>query len=137
MSQASSLARLIELPVISDPRGNLCFVESSKHMPFDIARIFYLYDVPSGSMRAGHAHYRLHQLMLPLSGSFDVMLHDGEREERIQLNRPNVGLHIRPMIWRELVNFSAGSVCVVLASTPYDESDYIREFDDFVEQARR
>jgi dTDP-4-dehydrorhamnose 3,5-epimerase-like enzyme len=131
------LAQLIELPVIGDPRGNLSFVESGIHVPFKIERVYYLYDVPGGSVRAGHAHRALHQLLLPISGSFDVRLHDGHREEVVTLNRPHRGLHIGPMLWRELENFSSGSVCVVLASTHYDEGDYIRNFDDFLAMARR
>lgn len=131
------LAAFIELPVVSDPRGNLCFVESGRHVPFPIERVYYLYDVPTGATRAGHAHLALQQLLIPLSGSFDVRLHDGEVEEVHTLNRPNIGLHIGPMTWRELENFSSGSVCMVLASTPYDEADYIRDFDAFLARARR
>ena len=130
------MANLINLPVISDPRGNLSFIESDAHVPFSIARVFYLYDVPSGSVRAGHAHKALHQLLIAVSGSFDVRLHDGVSEERVTLNRPHVGLHIGPMQWREIDNFSSGSVCLVLASTPYDEADYIRDFDAFLARAR-
>lgn len=130
------ITRLIELPVVSDPRGNLCFAESNRHMPFEIQRVYYLYDVPSGSMRAGHAHRALHQLLIAVSGSFDVRLHDGQTEEVVTLNRPHLGLHIGPRTWRELENFSSGSVCVVLASLPYDEADYIRKFDDFLAYVR-
>lgn len=130
------MANLINLPVISDPRGNLSFIESQTHIPFDIARVYYLYDVPSGSVRAGHAHKALHQLLIAVSGSFDVRLHDGVSEERVTLNRPHIGLHIGPMQWREIDNFSSGSVCLVLASTPYDEADYIRDFDAFLASAR-
>jgi WxcM-like, C-terminal len=126
------LAKFIDLPVIRDPRGNLSFVESEVHVPFKIERVYYLYDVPGGSVRAGHAHKVLHQLLLPIAGSFDVRLFDGVSEEVVTLNRPNRGLHIGPMMWRELENFSSGSVCVVLASTPYDESDYYRDMDDFL-----
>ena len=131
LSTPRALAKFIDLPIVSDPRGNLCFAESPVHVPFDIARVYYLYDVPSGSQRAGHAHRALHQLLLPVAGSFDVRLNDGKREEVVTLNRPSRGLHIGPMLWRELENFSSGSVCVVLASTVYDESDYIRDFGDF------
>ena len=130
------LAKFVDLPVVSDPRGNLCFMESMAHVPFDIARVYYLYDVPSGSVRAGHAHRALHQLLIAISGSFDVRLHDGTREEVVTLNRPYRALHIGPMQWRELDNFAAGSVCLVLASTPYDESDYIRDFETFKATAR-
>lgn len=130
------LAKLIEFPVVSDIRGNLCAIEGQKHVPFDIARVYYLYDVPSGSQRGGHAHLALQQILLPLSGSFDVKLHDGQTEERFTLNRPNVGLHIGPMQWREIENFSSGSVCCVLASEPYDEGDYIRDFQTFLKRPR-
>jgi dTDP-4-dehydrorhamnose 3,5-epimerase-like enzyme len=125
------LAKFIDLPVVTDPRGNLCFVESNRHVPFAIERVYYLYDVPSGSTRAGHAHLALNQLLIAVSGSFDVKLHDGTTEEVVTLNRPNRGLHIGPSIWREIENFSSGSVCLVFASLPYDESDYIRDFADF------
>lgn len=131
-----SLARFIDLPVVADPRGNLCVAESNQHVPFEIKRVYYLYDVPSQSARAGHAHYALHQLVIALSGSFDVRLHDGQREERVTLNRPSRGLHIGPMTWRDIDNFSSGAVCLVLASEHYDEADYMREYADFVRQAR-
>lgn len=131
------MIELIEFPVVSDVRGNLCAIESGRHVPFDIARVYYLYDVPSGSTRGGHAHLALHQIILPLSGSFDVKLHDGRRQETVSLNRPNIGLHVGPMTWREIENFSSGSVCCVLASQAYDESDYIRDFELFLEQAGR
>lgn len=131
------MADFIDLPVIADQRGNLCVAESGRHIPFEIERVYYLYDVPSQSVRAGHAHRRLHQLLLPLSGSFDVRLHNGAAEERVTLNRPNRGLHIGPWTWREIDNFSSGSVCLVLASEPYDEGDYIRDFDAFLAEARR
>lgn len=134
---AASLAQFIDLPVIAEPRGNLSFAESNVHVPFRIERVYYLYDVPSGSVRAGHAHKALHQLVLPISGSFDVRLFDGVREEVVTLNRPNRGLHIGPMLWREIENFSSGSVCVVLASMPYDESDYYRDMDAFIASVRR
>lgn len=130
------MANLINLPVISDPRGNLSFIESNTHLPFEIARVYYLYDVPSGSVRAGHAHKALDQLLIAVAGSFDVRLHDGVNQERVTLNRPHVGLHIGPMQWREIDNFSSGSVCLVLASTPYDEADYIRDFDAFLARVR-
>lgn len=134
---SETLAHFIDLPVVADPRGNLCFAESNGHVPFPIERVYYLYDVPGGSTRAGHAHKVLHQLLVAVSGSFDVRLNDGEREEVVTLNRPSRGLHIGPMMWRELENFSSGSVCVVLASTPYDESDYYRDRDDFLASVRR
>jgi len=131
------LGSFIDLPVISDPRGNLSFAEANRHVPFGIERVYFLYDVPSGSVRAGHAHLALQQLLIAVSGSFDVRLHDGQREERVTLNRPSRGLLIGPMLWREIDNFSSGAVCLVLASMPYDEGDYIRDFDGFLAHARR
>jgi len=131
------LAKFIDLPVVSDPRGNLCFAESNAHVPFSIERVYYLYDVPAGSVRAGHAHKILNQLLVAVAGSFDVRLNDGTREEVVTLNRPHRGLHIGPMMWRELENFSSGAVCVVMASTPYDESDYYRDMDAFLASVRR
>ena len=127
-----SLAKFIELPVVSDLRGNLCVAESEQHVPFAIERVYFLYDVPSGSGRAGHAHKALQQLLLPLSGSFDVRLNNGRREEVVTLNRANRGLLIGPGLWREIENFSSGSVCLVLASKHYDEADYIRDYDEFL-----
>ena len=130
------LGTLVDLPVVADPRGNLSFIEANRHIPFGIERVYYLYDVPSGSERGGHAHLALNQLLIAVAGSFDVRLHDGQREEVVTLNRPNRGLHIGPMLWREIENFSSGSVCLVLASTAYDEADYIRDFDQFLARAR-
>ena len=124
--------RVIELPKIHEPRGNLTFVEGGVHVPFDIARVYYLYDVPGGAERGGHAHKALHQLIVAMSGSFDVVLDDGFDKRRVHLNRSYQGLYVCPMIWRELDNFSSGSVCMVLASNRYDESDYYRSHDDFV-----
>lgn len=124
--------RLIELPKISDPRGNLTFIESNKQIPFNIQRVYYLYDVPGGAERGGHAHKELEQLIIASSGSFDVVINDGIQERRFHLNRPYYGLYICPYIWRELDNFSSGSVCTVLASRPYEEDDYFREYQDYV-----
>lgn len=123
---------LVDLPKISDPRGNLTFIEGGRHVPFDIRRVYYLYDVPGGAERGGHAHKELHQLIVAMSGSFDVVLDDGFEKKRIHLNRSYNGLYICPMIWRELDNFSSGSVCMVLASNHYDESDYYREYQAFL-----
>lgn len=128
--------RIIELPRINDPRGNLTFIESGGHAPFEIKRIYYLYDVPGGAMRAGHGHKTLHQLMIAMSGSFDVTLDDGHQRKIYHLNRSYCGLYICPMIWREIDNFSSGSVCVVLASEHFDESDYYREYDEFLEATK-
>lgn len=122
----------IDLPKITDPRGNLTFIEGGRHVPFDIKRVYYLYDVPGGAARGGHAHKALHQLIIAMSGSFDVVLDDGQQKQRIHLNRSYHGLYICPMIWRELDNFSSGSVCMVLASNLYDEGDYYRNYADFI-----
>lgn len=127
--------RLIDLPKISDPRGNLTFIEGGQHVPFDIQRVYYLYDVPGGAERGGHAHKALHQLIVAMSGSFDVVLDDGSAKRRIHLNRSYSGLYICPMIWRELDNFSSGSVCMVLASNRYDEGDYYRHYEEFINAA--
>lgn len=126
--------RLIELPVIRDPRGNLTFVEESRHIPFPIRRVYYLYDVPGGASRGGHAHKVLHQFVIAISGSFDVLLTDGVATKKIHLNRSFHGLYICPMIWREIDNFSSGSVCLVLASEFFDEADYYRDLRDFKDQ---
>ncbi|MGG7034337.1 MAG: sugar 3,4-ketoisomerase [Flavobacterium sp.] len=123
--------RIIELPKIEDRRGNLSVIEGAT-IPFDIKRVYYLYDVPSGSTRGGHAHIKQLELLIPLSGSFDVILNNGIDKETVTLNRPNEGLLIPTGIWRELENFSSGSVCLVLASDVFDEEDYIRNFDDFI-----
>lgn len=123
--------RMIDLPKISDPRGNLTFVEGGNHVPFDIKRVFYLYDVPGGADRGGHALKECHQFLIAMSGSFDVILDNGTNKNRIHLNRSYHGLLIPPMIWREMDNFSSGSVCLVLASNLYDESDYFRNYSDF------
>jgi hypothetical protein len=127
-----SSCRVVELPKISDPRGNLTFVESKRHIPFDIRRVYYLYDVPGGAERGGHAHKGLHQLIVAMSGSFDVILDDGREKRRFHLNRSYFGLYVCPMIWRELDNFSSGSVCMVLASNNYEESDYYRNYAEFL-----
>ncbi len=124
--------KIIDLPKIHDPRGNLTFIEGGNHVPFDIQRVYYLYDVPGGAERGGHAHKALHQLIIAMSGSFDVVLDDGLDKKRIHLNRSNYGLYVCPMIWRELNNFSSGSVCMVLASNRYDESDYYRDYEAFI-----
>lgn len=125
--------RLLDLPKISDPRGNLTFIEGAKHVPFSIRRVYYLYDVPGGAERGGHAHKEMHQLIVAMSGSFDVILDDGSEKKRFHLNRSYYGLYVCPMIWRELDNFSSGSVCLVLSSNLYDESDYYRNYDIYLE----
>jgi dTDP-4-dehydrorhamnose 3,5-epimerase-like enzyme len=128
---------VIDLPKIPDARGNLTFIEGGHHIPFDIKRVFYLYDVPGGEMRAGHANIQLQQLIVAMSGSFDVVLDDGFEKKRVHLNRSYQGLYIPGMIWREIDNFSSGSVCMVLASAYYDAADYYRDYDEFITAARR
>ncbi|MEI6077490.1 MAG: FdtA/QdtA family cupin domain-containing protein [Verrucomicrobiota bacterium] len=123
--------KLIDLPKIADPRGNLTFVEGGRHLSFDIKRVFYLYDVPGGADRGGHALKKCHQFLIAMSGSFDVILDDGSSKKRIQLNRSYYGLHIPPLIWREMDNFSSGAVCLALASESYSEADYYRHYADF------
>lgn len=124
--------RMLDLPKIHDPRGNLTFIEGERHVPFAIQRVYYLYDVPGGSDRGGHAHKTLHQFIIAMSGSFDVVLDDGRDKKRVHLSRSYNGLYLCPMIWRELDNFSSGSVCMVLASAPYDEGDYFRDYGEFM-----
>jgi len=128
--------RILELPKIHDPRGNLTFIEGGNHVPFDIQRVYYLYDVPGGADRGAHAHRNLHQFIVAMSGSFDVVLDDGREQRRFHLNRSYFGLYVCPMMWRYLDNFSSGAVCMVLASAKYDEGDYIREYEPFLEAAR-
>jgi hypothetical protein len=125
---------LIELPKISDPRGNLTFIEGVRHVPFDIKRVFYLYDVPTGAGRGAHAHRQLQQFLICLSGSFDVELDDGRERKVVHLNRPWKGLLVPSMIWAAEVNFDPGSVCMVLASAAYDEADYIRDHAQFLKE---
>jgi WxcM-like, C-terminal len=127
-----SNCNLINLPKITDPRGNLSVIEGGVQIPFDIKRVFYLYDVPTGADRGAHAHKKLHQFLICLSGSFDVSLDDGKNKNIIHLNRPWQGLHIPPMIWAAEINFDPGSVCLVLASDKYDENDYYRNYEDFI-----
>lgn len=127
---------LIDLPKIPDARGNLTFIEGGVHIPFDIKRVYYLYDVPGGASRAAHGHKNLHQLMIAMSGSFDVTLDDGREKQIYHLNRSYCGLYIPPMIWRDLDNFSSGAVCMVLASEIYDENDYYRDYEQFLTAVR-
>jgi hypothetical protein len=128
--------QIVSLPKIADPRGNLTFIEGGKHIPFEIRRVYYLYDVPGGAERGGHAHKELQQLIIAMSGSFDVVLDDGYERKRFHLNRSYYGLYICPMVWREIDNFSSGSVCMALASTFYDESDYYRDYEEFLASVR-
>jgi dTDP-4-dehydrorhamnose 3,5-epimerase-like enzyme len=124
---------ILPLNKIHNRAGNLTVIEGQKHLPFNISRIYYLYDIPGGETRGGHAHKQLYQLVVAAGGSFDVLLDDGENKKVVTLNRPNYGLLIVPGIWREIMEFSSGSVCLVLASHKYDESDYIREYTQFKE----
>lgn len=124
--------RLITLPKISNSKGSISIIENFKHVPFAVNRIYYLYDIPSGSERGGHAHRELRQLIVAATGSFEILLDDGNERNTIFLNRPNVGLLLPPGLWREISNFSSGSICLVLASHEYEESDYIRNFNDFI-----
>jgi hypothetical protein len=123
--------RIVELPRIVDPRGNLTPIEGGTQVPFEIARVYYLYDVPGGEARGGHAHRAFEEFIVAASGSFDIVVDDGTHCERFFLNRSYYGLYLPPMVWRELDNFSSGSVCLVLASQRYDEGDYIRDYDEF------
>jgi uncharacterized RmlC-like cupin family protein len=130
-------ARIIDLPQIHDPRGDLTFVEGGTHVPFDIARVYYLYNVPVDAERGGHAHRDLEQVIFALSGSFRIKLDDGENKSEFWLRDPRKGLYVNRMIWREMDAFSQGAVCMVLASHPYDESDYFRDYHEFLAAIRR
>ena len=123
--------KIVNIPKIEDPRGNLSVIEKEV-VPFEIKRVYYLYDVPAGAERGGHAHKKLQQFLVALSGSFDVILNDGKKEKTVTLNKPYEGLLITDGIWRELKNFSSGSVCLVVASDVFEEADYIRDFEDFL-----
>ncbi len=122
---------ILELPKVTDTRGNLSFLEAGRHIPFDIKRIFYLYGVPTGQMRAAHALKTCEQVLIAMSGSFDVIVDDGSRKDGFHLDRPDCGLYVPPLAWREINNFSAGSVCLVIASEFYAETDYLDEYSEF------
>lgn len=128
--------KVIELPKFTDPRGNLTFVEGDHHVPFSIKRLFYIYDVPTAASRGAHAHRDQHQFLICLSGSFDVEIDDGSDRRVIHLNRPWKGLHVPPTIWAAEVNFDPGTLCLVLASDTFSETDYIRDYDAFIASRR-
>ncbi|MEM6595523.1 MAG: FdtA/QdtA family cupin domain-containing protein [Pseudomonadota bacterium] len=130
-------AHLVDLPVISDPRGDLTFIENDVHIPFAIKRVYYLYNVPVDSERGGHAHRELEQVIFALSGSFRIKIDDGENKSEFWLRDPRKGLYVNKLVWREMDSFSQGAVCMVLASHPYDEADYYRNYDAFLAASRR
>lgn len=123
---------IIELPKVYNQQGNLTPVHNNKEIPFDVKRVFYLYDVPGGESRGAHAHKACHQFLIAASGAFEVLLDDGTAKRVVQLNRPYIGLHIPPGIWASEINFSSGSICLVLASHLYEENDYIRDYNDYL-----
>ncbi len=128
-----SHTRLLEIPKVHDQRGSLAVMEKDM-IPFEIKRVYYLYDVPTDSFRGGHAHKEQESIVIALSGSFEVIVDDGQKRQRIMLNKPTQGLYIPTDIWREIDNFSSGAVCLVLASTTYNEDEYIRDYDEFIDQ---
>lgn len=127
-----SACRLVSLPRLSDGRGSLSFIQPGQLLPFDIRRVYYLYDVPEGQARGGHGHRKLEQLMVAVAGAVDVECDDGRQRRSFRLDAPDIGLYVSPMTWRKLTGFRAGTVCMVLASEPYDEADYFRNYDDFL-----
>jgi len=129
--------RIINLPKIADHRGNLTFLEGNRHIPFPLRRVYYLYDVPAGAERGGHAHKVCQEFLIAASGSFTVVINDGRRRKKYFLNRPHYGLYIPQLIWRELENFSSGSICLVVSSEEYDESDYYRNFKAFLKALKK
>lgn len=124
--------QIVELPIVHNESGSISVLENNGNIPFDIQRVYYLYDVPMGAERGGHGHYELQQYVVAASGSFTFVLDDGKNKKEVFLNHPNKALHIKPGIWREMKDFSSGSVCLVLASHPYDEQDYMREYGDYL-----
>jgi hypothetical protein len=132
INEKNGFANLVDLPVVTDPRGDLTFIEGENHIPFPIRRVYYLYNVPVNAERGGHAHHDLEQVVFALSGSFRIKIDNGSTKSEYWLSNPQKGLYINKLIWREMDCFSQGAVCMVLASHPYDESDYLREYDDFI-----
>ncbi|MBU1674085.1 FdtA/QdtA family cupin domain-containing protein [Patescibacteria group bacterium] len=128
--------KIIDLPIIADQRGNLSIAEESQAIPFPMKRIYYLYDVPTGAARGGHAHKEMESVIIALSGSFDVIVDDGKKKEKFFMNRPHYGIYVPPFTWREIVNFSSNSIALAIVSTPYDEADYIREYESFKDQIK-
>ena len=128
--------KIIDLPKIPDPRGNLTFIENNTHIPFEMKRVFYTYDVPGGESRADHANIDAEQFIIAMSGSFDVVADDGKQKKRFHLNRAYYGLYLPKMMWRGIENFSSGAVCLILTSTLYDENDYIHDYEDFKKRTR-
>jgi dTDP-4-dehydrorhamnose 3,5-epimerase-like enzyme len=129
--------KILQLPKIHNRQGNLTFIEGGNHIPFDIQRVYYLYDVPGGASRGGHAHKELQQFIVSVMGAFDVILDDGRNRKTVHLDRAYNGLYIPKMIWRELDNFSSGAICLVLASLPYDEADYYRDYDEYLRAMKK
>jgi len=125
---------IVDMSKVHTVSGNITVLENGDNIPFDVKRVYYLYDVPAGEARGGHAHYELEQYIVAASGSFDVILNDGTNKKTFTLNRPHLALYIVPGLWRELNNFSSGSICMVLASNDYDETDYIRDYNDFIKE---
>jgi dTDP-4-dehydrorhamnose 3,5-epimerase-like enzyme len=134
MSKSTSIqdCQLIEINQIGDRRGHISVIENNREVPFEVKRVYYLYDVPSGEERGGHSHKDLQQLIVAVSGSFDIVVDDGAKKETFSLNRPNKGLYFPAGLWREINNFSSGAICLVLASHEYDEQDYLRDYNDFL-----
>ena len=129
---AKHIPHLVELPKVKDPRGNLTYIESGINVPFEVKRNYWIYDVPSGMWRDGHAFKEQHEMIIALSGSFDVFVNDGQQEQRFHLSRPQIGLYIPNLTWRYINNFSTNSVALVLSSTYYDQDDYIENYEDFI-----
>jgi len=130
-------SQLINLPKISDPRGNLTFIEQMRHIPFEIKRVYWIYDVPGGEMRGGHAFMEQREFIVALSGSFDVVINDGTSEQRHHLNRSYFGLYVPAGLWRQMDNFSTNAVAMVVSSTNYREEDYIRDFDAYLNYIKK
>ncbi len=137
LNSALASCRIVQLPKIDDVRGNLSFIEGGRHIPFAIRRIYWVYDVPGGAKRDGHAYYTLEEFIIAVSGSFDVAVDDGREQQVVQLNRSYVGLYVPPMVWRRHENFSSNSVALILASGPYSEEDYLRDYQNFKSHGKR